>query len=74
MFADTEDCTTPLCYQCTVEICEATQSPEMLMLNPLVKGLVDALEEIACKGGDRPLFLGVTIARQALAPFKEVEK
>ena len=45
---------------------QAAQTPEMLMLNPLVKGLVEALE-----GCIHPRYYTVesNIAEKALAPF-----
>ena len=56
---------------------QAAQTPEMLMLNPLVKGLVEALHKSECEShyhhegfscSNYPCFI-----YEALAPFKEGE-
>ena len=73
---------------------QAAQTPEMLMLNPLVKGLVEALREYEPDNKWEQFISGGNIfgyqegdfiwafdtenpnglTKQALAPFKEVEK
>jgi len=65
-------------HSCFIRGFQAAQTPEMLMLNPLVKGLVEAL--ISNLDGleyyaNRPLLCSVAIdqlgiTKEALAPFK----
>lgn len=57
---------------------EAAQTPEMLMLNPLVRGLVEALSfhkagQAYYRVGDEAKTVA-DLTEKVLAPFKEVEK
>ena len=60
---------------------QAAQTPEMLMLNPLVKGLVKALEKITTyksseyvhRSSMDDMYAIRETANKALAPFKEGE-
>lgn len=51
---------------------QAAQTPEMLILNPIVKGLVEALTYYEV-GISVKVRLNPNVAKEALKPFKEGE-